>query len=199
MNRVLFPPMAGVLSALGMVTSATSADASRTVLHLDHAGELDDDRLYAEYGEVNERLLDAVPMEQLAAVECFADCRWRGQSHELTVAVRRPSRQLIREAFERAYTDRFGTAALPADPALEIVTLRVRRSARAMSFELPEIDENPAALRAGAHVARNTVSRDGAEGPLLLVDPDATGFIPSGWHLRSLGRGLLLAERKETP
>src|SRR2546429_5882994 len=58
-GRVLIPPYAGVLSALGMVVAPPVAEASKTVVQL--GDELDDARLAAEYGLGSGRTMEAVP------------------------------------------------------------------------------------------------------------------------------------------
>src|SRR5207248_10548996 len=79
--RVLVPPYAGVLSALGMVVAPPVADASKTVVHLGE--QLDDARLAAEFGLVSGQTMEVIPYDQTDAVEAFADVRFRGQSHEV--------------------------------------------------------------------------------------------------------------------
>ena len=61
--RVLVPPYCGVLSALGMVVAPAVADISRTVVHLAH--EMDDNRLYAEFGSLNGLASDVLPPNRL--------------------------------------------------------------------------------------------------------------------------------------
>src|SRR5206468_11305609 len=95
--RVIVPPYCGVLSALGMVVAPPLVDVSQTVLHL---GEnLDDARLAAEYGALSARGIETVALEQSASVETFADVRFEGQSHELSIRVTKPSRDSIRQTF----------------------------------------------------------------------------------------------------
>ena len=100
MRRVLVPPLCGVLSAFGMLVAPPQGDASRTVLHLARSGELDDDRLYAEFGRLSAETMDAVPAEATARTEASADVRYAGQTHTLTVGLDRPSLARLRERFE---------------------------------------------------------------------------------------------------
>lgn len=190
MSRVIVPPYCGVLSALGMVVAPPIADASRTVVQLGDL--LDDDRLAAEYGLISAQTLEVVSFEQTASVEVYADARFKGQSHELKVRISRPSRGAIEEAFFAAYEQIYGTR--PQGRAVEIVTLRVRRIGRAEKLELPKtiaeeepiddaieliIGDVPAAARA---FNRLSLAANGPRrGPGLLIDPEATTFIPPGW------------------
>lgn len=206
MTRVLLPPLAGVLSALGMVAAADSADSSRTVLQLDRSGLLDDDRLYAEFGRLNAKLLDAVSPADLAAVECFADCRWQGQSHELTVLAARPTRKAIEAAFVRAYIDRYGESAAPRDREMEIVTLRLRRMGTSQRIELPKIEPDrvpPMSIRLTTsdgrieiphYTRRQLVAAKEASGPFILSDVDCTAHVPAGWRATADAHGSVVCQ-----
>ncbi|MEM6313454.1 MAG: hydantoinase/oxoprolinase family protein, partial [Planctomycetota bacterium] len=123
MTTVLVPPMAGVLSAVGMLVTPRLAERSRTVLHLKDV--LDDDRLYAEFGTLNASAMDELPAEDTAAIESFAEVRYVGQSHTVSVRVTTPTRDAVARAFTDAYAEAYGQA-LPGRPT-EIVTLRLRR------------------------------------------------------------------------
>jgi N-methylhydantoinase A len=201
--RVLIPPYCGVLSALGMVVAPPVADASKTVIHLGE--ELDDSRLPAEFGSISGETIDLIPYEQTAALEAWADVRFRGQSHEIKVRVERPSRQHIEERFVESYRTLYGQA--PAGRAIEIVTLRVRRIGRTAEMWLPELH---AAEAGSAQVATDMVSEDGParadvisranlisrskSGPLLLVDAEATTYVPPGWQATGQRNGSVVLE-----
>ena len=178
-----------------------------------HLGDaLDDARIAAEYGVVSGRTLEQVPYDQTYAVEAWADVRFRGQSHELTVRVDRPSRAVIADAFQSAYRTLYG--GLPTNREPEIVTLRVRR-----------VGQTPAGIeeRFGAGWTHHRV--DGAEwveclggsgepqqvcalsraaaaaagpvvGPALILDAEATTYLPSGWLANALPGGALRLARR---
>ena len=201
--RVLVPPYCGVLSALGMVVAPPVFDASKTVVHL--ADQLDDDRLAAEYGSLSGQTMDVIPFDQTGAVEVYADVRFRGQSHELMVRVERPAMEHIHERFVEAYRARYGQT--PGERPIEIVTLRVRRLGRRPSVRLPELEHDtsvspidrrrvilpdgsphaaPALPRARLRAAGITT------GPLLMIDPEATTFVPPNWSVHVLENGSLM-------
>ncbi len=204
-SRVLVPPYCGVLSALGMVAAPPVADASRTVVHLGDA--LDDARLAAEYGAVSMLTMQHVAYEQTAAVEAWADVRFRGQSHEVKVRVARPTRDDIAAAFERAYAELYGR--VPAGRRVEIVTLRVRRIGKVPDLRLPtltpaaepptrrvRLTDGSGVLREAPALSRAELLHDGAtEGPALLVDPEATAYVPPGWRATATEDGSVLMER----
>ena len=204
--RVLIPPYCGVLSALGMVVAPPVADASKTVVHL--GDQLDDARLAAEYGAVSMETMDAIPYDQTATVEAWADVRFRGQSHELKVRADRPSTAHIAERFIEAYRAMYGQ--VPTNRLIEIVTLRVRRFGKMAELKLPRLESTGntrAAARSnlidskGNAVSAETFSRnqlfaDGArEGPLLLIDPQATAYMPPDWTATATDDGAVVAMR----
>jgi N-methylhydantoinase A len=205
MPRVIVPPHCGLLSALGMIVAPPVADASRTVAHLREA--LDDDRLAAEFGALSELTLRQIPYEQTALTEAYVDARFYGQSHELKVRIARPGRAEIERAFIAEYQRMYGN--LPGNRQVEIVTLRVRRIGRASQVRLPDL--SPAAARQqsativtgdGRPVRAPALTRSalpGAarrSGPLLIVDPDATTYLPPGWCVSLLPGGTLILEQQ---
>jgi N-methylhydantoinase A len=200
--RVIVPPFCGVLSALGMVAAAPVADASQTVVHL--GDKLDDPRLAAEYTRISGMTLEHVPYEQTASVEPSADVRFRGQSHELNVRIGRPSLEAIGEAFRAAYAKQYGF--VPEGRELEVVTVRVRRTGNRPPFTLPalkpddasEADEAELVSSSGAKSRCPVLSRAGVlargevTGSALVLDAEATAYVPPGWTARALENGTLV-------
>jgi N-methylhydantoinase A len=202
--RVLVPPYCGVLSALGMVVTPRVADGSKTVVHL--RDQIDDARLAAEFGGLSGQTMDAIPYDQTASVEAHADVRFRGQSYELKVRVQRPTLEHIRDEFLRAYVQAYGQA--PAGREIEIVTLRVRRTARHEVLELPKLDANASSpvvaqlvdetgeSRPVSVLARPALLASGrTPGPLLLIDPHATTYVPHGWEAEAADNGSVVLTR----
>jgi N-methylhydantoinase A/oxoprolinase/acetone carboxylase beta subunit len=154
--------------------------------------------------------MDVIAYEQTAAVEVYADVRFHGQSHELSVRVHRPTLEHIRQQFLAAYQERYGEA--PAKREMEIVTLRARRIGHATEFALPLISPAPLGKAiANSHVTEadgtsvsapvmtraELLSHGQTEGPALLIDPEATCFVPRGWQVTARENGAVIAERKE--
>ena len=204
-RRVIVPPYCGVFSALGMIAAPPVADASQTVVHLG-PDKLDDHRLAAEYTRISGMTLDHVPYEQTEAVEAWADVRFRGQSHELKVRVPRPSIEAIGDAFREAYVKRYGS--VPQDKPVEIVTVRVRRIGRRAAVQLPSIrPERPGAgmhaevisstgeAARGALLSRANVLASGeVPGPALVLDDEATTYVPPGWNATARENGTIIIE-----
>ncbi len=151
MSAVIVPPRAGVLSAVGLVCSPRQRELVRSWPDpMEHAGV--------------DRALDVLADEAAVLVgsgadveiEKMVDCRYAGQSHELTV----PSP----DAFPAEHERRNGFAR-PGAP-VEVVALRVRarRPAPLSPDELP------------------LVARPMVRGPAVVAEPDCTVWVPDGWR-----------------
>jgi 5-oxoprolinase (ATP-hydrolysing) len=93
-----------------------------------------------------------------AAVDTFVDCRYVGQSHELTVPA-------VAE-FPAAHARANGYAR--DGVAVEVIALRARAS-RPAPLELTELPAPP----------RSVVT-----GPAVAAEPDCTLWVPDGWVAR---------------
>jgi N-methylhydantoinase A/oxoprolinase/acetone carboxylase beta subunit len=148
MAAVVVPPRAGVLSAVGLLC----APRQRTLVRswpapADHAGVAE---ALAELGDRAAALVG-----EGAEVVTAVDCRYAGQSHELTVATV--------DDFAEEHVRRNGYSR-PGAP-IEIVALRA--SARTPAAVSPE-DLGP-------------IERKPATGPCVIAEPDCTIWIPEGW------------------
>ena len=204
MPTVIVPPYCGVLSALGMVVAPAVADVGRTVAHLGEC--LDDARLAAEFASLDERAAEQVADPE--SVEKYADARLVGQSHEVQVRLDdQPTRAGLEATFFDAYRTLYGN--VPVGRAVEVVTLRLRRIGKRPDLTLPAIEptsdpprrvalvtadgstrEAPAFTRAGLLAAGET------EGPLLLIDPQATAYVPPGWSAAARADGTVVVSRR---
>ncbi len=148
MAAVVVPPRAGVLSAVGLLCAPRRRSLVRSwptpgdVTGL--AGAL------AELGARAAALVGAG-----AEVTTSVDCRYAGQSHELTVATV--------DDFAAEHARRNGYAR-PGAP-IEVVALRASAT-------------TPAAVRVGD---LPPVDRRPARGPCVIAEPDCTIWIPEGW------------------
>jgi N-methylhydantoinase A/oxoprolinase/acetone carboxylase beta subunit len=148
MRAVIVPPRAGVLSAVGLLCSPRRREVVRS-----YPAAADDPalaRVAADAGEEARRLVGAD-----ATVELAYDCRYVGQSHELTV----PSP----DAFPAEHERRNGHAR-PGAP-VEVVAIRARATAA-----------TPLDVTALPEVARTKV-----RGPAVVAEPDCTVWVPDGW------------------
>jgi len=88
-------------------------------------------------------------------VEYALDCRYRGQSHELSVPTV--------EAFHAEHERRNGYARPEAPVEVVVLRARARRPAPLDPDDLP------------------AVSRQRRTGPAVAVEPDCTVWVPEGW------------------
>jgi N-methylhydantoinase A/oxoprolinase/acetone carboxylase beta subunit len=167
MAAVVVPPRAGVLSAVGLLCSPRQADVVRS---------------WPTPGSV-EGLADALETlaDEAAAtvasggranvvVQTAVDCRYTGQSHELTVSTPEdfPAEHRRRNGFSR-----------PGAP-VEVVALRARATATA-----------PLTVDALGRPPR----RQPATGPCVLAEPDCTLWVPPGWRAEVSGDGAWVLKR----
>ncbi|HSV15040.1 MAG TPA: hydantoinase/oxoprolinase family protein [Tepidisphaeraceae bacterium] len=203
--RVIIPPYCGVLSALGMVVAKPIADASKTVVQI--AGQMDDTRLKIEFEALDAIARQQMPDDAMARTERFADARFRGQSYEVKVPVETMSIAAIAERFKSAYNALYGM--LPQGREIELVTLRVRRVGHGVNVALPPITRSatveprdvsiitPDGVRTIAKAYTRTALRQSTTtGPMLLIDPTATAYIPAGWRAKTQSTGVVLLNHR---
>jgi N-methylhydantoinase A/oxoprolinase/acetone carboxylase beta subunit len=163
MAAVIVPPRAGVLSAAGIL----AAPVARALVHTwptpASTEGLDSfaDKLAADA----RRLVGAD-----ASVEVAYDCRYAGQSHELTVA--------SLGDFEAAHLRINGH--VRAGQPVEVVAVRARAS---LASPVDVLDLPPVPDR-----------RSGA-GPMVIAEADCTVWVPAGWRAAMGAAGALVLRR----
>jgi N-methylhydantoinase A/oxoprolinase/acetone carboxylase beta subunit len=163
---VLVPARAGVFSAVGLVGSPRRRELVRSWNDAgDHAAALAALAARAR-GAVGDTP-DAPDAE--VALETFVDCRYAGQSHELTV----PSVA----AFPAAHAQHNGYTR--DGVAIEVIALRARASRPAPL----RIDELPVPRRAVV------------TGPAVVAEADCTMWVPGGWTARPGATGAWVVTR----
>jgi len=194
MRAVVVPVRAGVLSAVGLLGSPPQVDVvqswSRPSDHAAAAAARFDvartaiRRLLGVGDDVPVRValsagtgtatatLNGVHVE----VELAVDCRYEGQSHELTV----PSVAHFEEEHERRNGFR-----RPGAP-VEVVALRA--SAR----REPPVDIAQLPLPVGGS------ERAACVGPAVLAEPDCTVWVPDGWRAEVGGGGAWILRRSRS-
>ncbi len=178
MRRVLIPPAAGVLSALGLALAAERREALSSVMAT--ALELSDGRL----GEIVARLQALTGRAQTE--ETWLRARYRGQGHELEVPIELPmTGERIVKQFTALHVQRFGFfLELP----VEIISARhaasgaprdallARRGRSTWTASAPLRDDG------GALDAR-------VQGPASIALLDATMLVAPGWTAVALPMG----------
>ena len=211
-ERVLVPGPAGVLSAYGLLAADETHDAARTVrLAL---GDATGGGLADAFAELTDRVLADVSASEAARIELAADCRYAGQSFELTVdaggdeggAEAAPTTpdalaERFSAAHERAYGYRLdadveavtlrATATVDVDPPVVSRTgeLDAKRGGREVVF--------PDAGAVEATVYDRDALGIGAtlDGPAVLAGAESTTVVPPGWGGRVRRDGTVVLER----
>jgi N-methylhydantoinase A len=169
--RVVAPPAAGLLAALGLVVAGERRDYVQTVLAPVAAGA----GLAGLLAPLRERAEAELPG---AALTAAVDCRSAGQSHALTVPwdPEAPEEDLA-AAFHEAHRARYGD--VDEGRPVEAVSLR-------LAAERPGAEPDLPAAERGAPVA----------GPASLALDGATCWVAEGWTARDDGLGGLILERE---
>ena len=213
MTMVVVPPNPGVFSAYGLLLSDIEQEAART--HLALLAGIDPARLDALFGELEERLSADMAREGYGggnfAVTRFADLRYEGQAHELTIPVASGSDGLPDlEAMARAFGDEhertYGHRA--EAEAVESVTLRATATvavakpvprlgaAEVMRPVRREMFFGPGYGRRAAPVLqRMELDAQPRPGPFIVEEYDATCVVPPGWSGRLDLAGNMIIER----
>ncbi|HEV7524649.1 MAG TPA: hydantoinase/oxoprolinase family protein, partial [Acidimicrobiia bacterium] len=156
MRAVIVPPRAGVCSAAGLLC----APKAREVVHSFTGGSLTDALTRVE-AEARARVGPG------AVVETAVDCRYVGQSHELTVSS--PADFPVEHELRNGHVR-------PGAP-VEVIAVRARASIGAplRIVDLPDVD------------------REVVVGPAVVAEPDCTMWVPDGWRAepRELGAWLV--------
>jgi N-methylhydantoinase A/oxoprolinase/acetone carboxylase beta subunit len=149
MAAVIVPPRAGVLSAVGLLCAPLQHDIVQSwPTPRDHDG--------LEDAHVKLAAAASAAVGGGATVDLSVDCRYEGQSHELTVAA-------IAD-FEAEHARRNGYAR-PGAP-IEVVALR----ARAVAAVPVDVTALP------------VPKREPVLGPAVVSEPDCTVYVPAGWR-----------------
>lgn len=166
MEAVVVPARAGVLSAVGILTAPLQRDLVRSwPTPTDHAGL---PGALEALGDEAATLVGAG-----AAVTTSVDCRYAGQSHEITVP--------DVDSFADEHRRRNGYAR----PGTPIEVVAIRATARAAS------PVDPAALPVPDRLGGRQVA-----GPASIAEDDCTVWVPDGWVAREGAAGALVIRRE---
>ena len=189
-SRVLVPRHAGVLSAIGIATSAAVIERGQGLLTTLGAEAVEPIRATASTLEGQSRTDLEAAGGTLSDLTWAADVRYRGQAHELRVAIDRPAPDAIADAFHAAHEREYGFAT--PERAVELVALRCR--AEGAARPVPEAgwepdggegERIPITLPGGVdavHASRTTLAAGATlDGPAVITQPDATTYIPRDW------------------
>jgi N-methylhydantoinase A len=207
---VIVPRNAGVLSAVGLLAAPVAVDLVRTSLR-EAGAESAAGNLAATWSELEadaNRLLARQNVPEAARLARSADCRYRGQAHELEVPAPGGSETSVEQlaaAFEAAHRERYGYA--HPGQAVEVVNLRVRAEGPPGRVGLPEAPPgrgSDAARRGSRRIVVDGTERecpvyqwgslgagDRLEGPAVVSGLDSTCLILPGQKSEVDGLGNL--------
>ncbi len=205
-DRVVVPRPSGVLSAYGLLAADESYDAVRTVgVGLEGAAPAD---LEAVYDDLVADVLADASDPDAARIERAADCRYAGQSFELTVAVGDEfDAAAVADRFHDAHERTYGYA---MDESIEVVNLRA--TATVPGSEPTIRHEGGGDARIGTREAHFPGSGAGdaavydrdrlpagasVAGPAILEQAESTTVVPPNWAGRILADGTLVMTRTE--
>jgi N-methylhydantoinase A len=183
MTRVLVPPHAGVLSALGLAVAPERRGAMASVMLL--AADLSTEALGTLGDELASRAGSGPEVALVARI------RYRGQGHELEVTFERDtSPAVLVERFVAMHRSRYG---FQLDAPAEVVSARCTRSGAAATVELRR--RGPSTWTANADADDGGVFEATVHGRRAIALPDATMLVPDEWTARALSMGGWLLER----
>ena len=192
METVLVPRYPGVLSALGALAGAHTREYAQTLLR--PAAGLTATRLEAVFAP-----LQAAARRDLAdgpppMLRRLLDLRYVGQSYELTVPLGRGGLAGALRHFHRLHHRRYAHSRPAAPVEVVVARLRATVSQPALPASRPGAEcstpgpETCPVVVEGRRVEarvfdRETLSRDfSLRGPAIVLQPDATSWVPPGWR-----------------
>jgi N-methylhydantoinase A len=214
-EKVLFPPMASVLSAYGALLTPARLDLVRGALA--RLGSLDGSRVAGMLEEMEAEGRSALEGAGIAAKDVTftygADMRYYGQANEVTVELTSDPRDrrdsgLLRKSFERAYEALYGIRLPEMD--VEVVSFRVsahgppvRRAQRVELAPRPgsPIGERPALfggspLPTPVYARRDLAAGQSIDGPAILEERETTLVIPPLFRATVEEQGTIVARPK---
>ncbi|MGK2928372.1 MAG: hydantoinase/oxoprolinase family protein [Acidimicrobiales bacterium] len=168
MATVVVPARAGVLSAVGLLAAPPRREVVRSRPDpASHTG------LVADIETVRELVLELVGHHDDVVVETMLDCRYAGQSHELTVA--------DVDAFHGEHERRNGFAR--PDAPVEVVAVRAAA------------ERDPVLTVVDLPVPEHRVAFEPVMGPRVIAEPDCTIWLAEGWQASLGPAGALVVQR----
>jgi N-methylhydantoinase A len=198
-RSIVIPPLPGLFSALGLLSSGVEHHDIRSCLLWENS--ISADHIGRIVTELQEGMLVRFAAEGFTAEQVTlalsADIRFQGQSFELRVSIDKlflndTSLQELRGRFEREYERVYGSSAKSNDP-IEIVAIRLvgrgnqRSEAAFREFQgSVSMSSRRDAFFGGQMLDAPVVSRQSLStanrGPLLIDEYDSTTVVPPGMY-----------------
>jgi N-methylhydantoinase A len=178
-RKTLVPPLSGVFSALGLLLARPVSDAAKTVMLDDGDGALATTRQEILAAARSTFSTDHGRAPDREAV--WADVRYIGQSHELTVPLGADWPGL-RKSFEDLHLARFGFTR--AREPIEMVNVRAEVTGQPPITwaDIPKLKERPGGYGIGGTVLSREQMAPGDRivGPAVVVEPDSALWLEDG-------------------
>jgi N-methylhydantoinase A len=219
MARVMVPAGAGVGSAFGFLRAPVAYEVARSrYVSLDqHFDAAPVNAMYAEMRAQADGVVRAAEPTAALTETRTADMRYRGQGHEIAVALpsgtlTTGSRAILAAAFEEAYRAAYGRTIPGLDVEIMNWTLRLAAAAA----PLPPSPPRPAEHRAQPRQSRGVFSPaqfaiekvsvyyrsdltpgSALSGPALVAEDETTVVVPTGWSARVDALETVVIEKDE--
>ncbi|WP_128294214.1 hydantoinase/oxoprolinase family protein [Afifella aestuarii] len=215
-EKIIYPPLASVLSAFGTLVTPAQIDLVKSLVSLLDAldWEAVDATLQAMVDESREALKEAGIREEDLNFTFSVDMRYLGQQSELRIDLPGDPRAArdtaaIRDLFETEYEAQYGLKL--DDIAIEVVNWRVtgsglkpeRKTATAGTGSYAEAVPTRTVWLHGEprdvpiYQRRQLTREDEVVGPAIIEERETTIFILEGWTLGVHETGSLVAEKKK--
>ena len=213
-NKIIYPPMASVLSAYGTLVTPARLDLARGGLSRLEAIDWENvaPMIVDILAEGKAALNDAGIDDDSIHYDFSADMRYVGQQTEVTVPLSGDPRDAanqgdLRQRFDKAYENLYGVKL--DDMNVEVVSWRVTarggETTRNASVDLPNKNAEPKAIRPvyldGESIDTPVYDRSALaagqdiEGPVVIEERETTVFVLPGWSLNVHDDGSLIATR----
>jgi N-methylhydantoinase A len=199
-SHVIVPRHPGAFSAVGLLSANLRRDFVRAwPVRLSAVSEQEFAATLAAFRTTVESEMAAVADGREVIWDCVADVRYAGQASELMVPVASAADGLLVELarrFNALHLAKFGYK--ERDAELEVMNLRLTGwavvetaplgSIPARTSGAPDLRRYPARLPGSPEIAfverASLFADDMLQGPLVVTEPTATTFVPTGWCLR---------------
>jgi len=201
-TTVIVPPANGVLSALGLLAADEKHDAVRT--HRARLADAESDTLEGIYDDLAESVRDDATEPAAATLSRAADCRYAGQSFELTVSVPEPfDPATVRERFHEEHDRARG---YQLEEPVELITARVTGT---IESDPPTLAVDPSGdplvgkrdvffpdgfYRTPVYERRRVPDGVTVEGPAVFAGGESTVVVPPAWTASATADGSLVLE-----
>ena len=198
MEKVVVPPVAGLLSSMGLLLAEPLHDSVRTVLRDAESANVKEFEKIFRGMEGRARALLRIEgvKEKDASYQRFWDMRYQGQSYELSVTLQNEiiARRIVRSAvrdFHQRHQSQYGYS--QPDKAVEIVNIRsycrgkagtIPRVAGTFAREKSPVERRRVWFMDGHGIKCRVVQRNSlppgskGKGPCVIEDYDSTMIIP---------------------